>query len=97
LESGRIGTGSGESANKGKTSSLKKILTILTKPKLTAFTTDGNFAERFNYMCRKVKNNSTMILHPKLLNQHTLNILREKLKNDDIKFISINNYLSSIE
>jgi hypothetical protein len=97
LESGRIGTGSAESLNKSKNSKMKKILTILTKPKLSAFTTDGNFAERFNYMCEKVENNSTMILHPKLLNRHTLNILREKLKNNDMKFISINNYLNSIE
>jgi len=96
LESNRLGTGSGESADKGKSSRIKKIFSTLTKPKRTAFTTDGNFAERFNYMCRKINNNSTMILHPKLLNQHTLNILREKLKNNDIKFISINNSLNGI-
>lgn len=95
LEKSRVGTGSSESAYKGN-SGFKNIFSILTKPKRTAFTTDGNFAERFNYMCRKVKNNSTMILHPKLLNQHTLSILREKLKNNDIKFISINDYLNEI-
>lgn len=97
LESGRMGTGSGETADKGKNSNIKKIISLLTKPKQIAFTTDGNFSERFNYMYRKVKNNSTMILHPKLLNQHTLNILREKLKKNDIKFITINNFLKSIE
>jgi hypothetical protein len=97
LESGRVGTGSDESAGKKENSNLKKIFTILTKPKQTSFTTDGNFAEKFDYMCRKVKNNSTMILHPKLLNKHTLNLLREKLTNNEIKFISINNYLKSIE
>jgi hypothetical protein len=97
LESGRMGSGSGESAIKDKKSNFKKIISLFTKPKLTAFTTDGNFEERFNYMYRKAKDNSTMILHPKLLNRHTLNILREKLKNNDIKFISINNYLNSIE
>lgn len=97
LESGRMGKGSGESADKGEDSSIKKLFRILTKPKRIAFTTDGNFAERFNYMYWKAKNDSTMILHPKLLNQHTLNLLREKLVNNHIKFISINNYLKSIE
>lgn len=97
LESGRLGTGSEESANKGKKSNLKKILEILTKPKHTAFTTDGNFAERFNYMIQKVNNNSTMILHPKLLNHHTLSLIKDKLANNNIKFISINNYLRDIE
>lgn len=97
LESGRLGTSSDESVNNKKKSALKKIIALLTKPKQTAFTTDGNFAERFNYMYRNVKNNSTMILHPKLLNEHSLNILSEKLTKNDIKFISINNYLNSIE
>jgi hypothetical protein len=76
LESRRMGTGSGESFIGGNDSVIKKIL-ALTKPKQTAFTTDGNFAERFNYMCRKLKNNSTMILHPKLLNRHILSVLRK--------------------
>jgi len=97
LESGRMGTGSGEYGINSKKPIIKKIISLLTKPKRMAFTTDGNFAERFNYMYRKVKDNSTMILHPKLLNQHTLSLLGEKLKNNDIKFITINNYLSSIE
>lgn len=97
LESGRMGTGSADSVNKGTISIMKKIFSLLTKSKQIEFTTDSNFAERFNYMYRKIKNNSTMILHPKLLNQHTLNILKEKLAIDDIKFITINNYLGSIE
>ena len=97
LESGRMGTSSSESATTSNKSIIKKIISMLTKPRLTAFTTDGNFSERFNYMYRKAKENSTMILHPKLLNQHTLNILREKLANNDIRFITINNYLNSVE
>lgn len=97
LEKDRMGTGSAESVIENKKSNFTKVISLLTKPKLTAFTTDGNFAERFNYMYRNVKNNSTMILHPKLLNMHTLNILGEKLAKNDIKFISINNYLNSIE
>jgi hypothetical protein len=95
LESNRVGTGSGESVYKSN-SRIRNIFSLLTKSKRTAFTTDGNFAERFSYMCRKVKNNSTMILHPKLLNQHTLNLLREKLEDNNIKFISINDRLNGI-
>lgn len=97
LESGRMGTGSDESVNEGENSNMKKIFGLLTKPKQTAFTTDGNFSERFNYMIRKVYNNSTMILHPKLLNQHTLSLIKKKLAKNYIKFISINNYMRDIE
>ena len=97
LESGRMGTGSGESTINNEKSFVSKIILLLTKPKLTSFTTDGNFLERFNYMYQKVENNATMILHPKLLNEHTLNILREKLIENEIKFISINNFLKEIE
>jgi hypothetical protein len=96
LERGRMGTGSSDSGDDGEDSNAKKIFKILTKPKRAEFTTDGNFDQRFNYMYRKAKNNSTMILHPKLLNQHTLRLLKEKLLNNDIKFISINNYMKSI-
>lgn len=97
LESGRMGTGSGESADESKKSNVRRIFTLLTKPRRTEFTTDSNYAERFNYMYRKVNNYSTMILHPKLLNQHTMNILREKLTNNDMRFITINNYLNSVK
>lgn len=95
LECGRLGTGSANKSNSDNKSFLSKVLTLLTEPKLTAFTTDGNFAERFNYMFNKIENNSSMILHPKLLNQHTLNILKDKLINNEIKFISINNFLNA--
>jgi len=94
LEKGRMGTGSAETMNNSKKSMVKKIITLLTKPKMALLTTDGNFAERFNYMYRKAGDNSTMILHPKLLNSHTLNILKEKLQNNDLKFISIKDFLN---
>jgi hypothetical protein len=97
LESGRMGSGSGEISNDSKKSIIKKIKRFLTKSKLTLLTTDGNFAERFNYIFRKVKSGSTMILHPKLLNLHTFNILEDKLSNKEVKFVSINNFLNEIE
>ena len=53
LESGRMGTGSGDTNNNSKNSNFAKFISLLTKPKMLALTTDGNFAERFNYMCRK--------------------------------------------
>lgn len=96
LESGRIGTGSAESVDGRKKSKLKQFILLLTKSKKTVFTTDGNFIEKFDYMYQKVKNKSTMILHPKLLNQHTLDILRDKVTDNDIKFISINSFLQRI-
>jgi hypothetical protein len=96
LESGRMGSGSGEIENEIKQSIIKKIITLLTKSKLTLLTTDGNFAERFNYIFSKVKSDSTMILHPKLLNLHTFNILEDKLRNNEVKFVSIKNFLNEI-
>ena len=97
LESGRMGTGSGEAVTNNKKSLLSKIISSISKPKIAALTTDGNFKEKLNYMLYKVKNNSMMILHSKLLNSHTLNILKDKLLKNEIKFISINNFLKGIE
>jgi hypothetical protein len=94
LERGRLGTGSSETKYKGNNSTFVKIISLLTKSKVAALTTDGNFSGRFNYMCNKVKDNSTMILHPKLLNSHTISLLKEKLLNNEIKFVSIKNYLN---
>lgn len=89
LENARKGIGSGYSINSTKKSILGKLLHILIQPKVTQFTTDGNFKEKFNYIFKQVPENSTMILHPKLLNEHTLNLIREYIRNGEVKFMSI--------
>lgn len=79
--------------NKQK-SKFKKFLSLLIAPHREQFTTDFNFREKFNYLYRKVPGYSTLILHPKLLNNHTLNILEHYLTTNKIHFISIKDFNS---
>lgn len=94
LEGKRAGSGSGEINKITKESNFKKIIPLLQDAKMVQFTTDSNFKEKFNYLYKKIPNYSNMILHPKLLNKHTLEILKDYLSESKIKFISIKEYLS---
>jgi len=96
LENGRPGSGSGYTTKSGEKSSLTRLLGILTQPRINQLTTDSNFREKFNYVFKKVPEYSTMILHPKLLNSHTLGILEDYLSSKKIQFISIKDFLSQI-
>ena len=93
LEKERAGTGSGLKTESYKKSLFAKLFSLVSKPLYRELSTDNNFSERFNYMCSKVKSNSTMILHPKLLNSHTFDIIRNKLSGNEIKFISIKDFV----
>ena len=62
--------------------------------KYQKLTTDNSFNEKYSYLLNKAKNNSTQILHPKMLNEHTLNVLRSKLKGNQIKFISVKDFIN---
>ena len=92
LESGRMGTGSGNTT-RGHKSIFNKIYSIICERKYQILTTDSSFNEKYSYLLSKAKENSTQILHPKLLNQHTLNLFRKKLSNKEVKFISIKEFL----
>jgi hypothetical protein len=94
LEKKRLGKGSGDNSFKDEKSIIKRMFSLLTESKLILFTTDGNFRERLNYIFKTVPNNSNMILHPKLLNEHTLSFLEDKLSENDIQFISIKDFLN---
>jgi hypothetical protein len=72
-----------------------KLIELLFKRKVYQFTTDGNFKEIFYYMINHVDENSTMILHPKLLNDHTISLINELTQTNKIKFISLKKYLDS--
>ena len=97
LESSRKGEGSGYSTKYGRKSPLKRFLKIVTEPRINQFTTDGNFREKFNYIFKRVPEKSTMILHPKLLNEHTLNLIEEYIDKGKIKFLSIIDLINSID
>jgi len=92
LESGRIGVGSGNTTQNHK-SIFNKAYSIIFERKYQILTTDNSFNEKYNYLLSKAKENSTQILHPKLLNQHTLNLLQKKLSNKEVKFVSIKGFL----
>ncbi len=86
LEVGRIGTGVNSTSKiKNKKTLCEKIF----KKNISQLTTDGMFKEKFNYLINKSFDKDVMILHPKLLNQHTLHLLNEKTKSNKIKFKAI--------
>ena len=93
LESERKGSGTGDYFKSGRFLSFKKLLS-LTYPKIKQLTTDGSFKERFAYSFKKVPDYATMILHPKLLNSHTLKVLDDYVSTNKARFISIQGFLN---
>jgi len=86
--------GSGSSNSKGKKKSrFQKVKFFLTSKKFQKLTTDNSFKEKYNYILKRAKNNSTQILHPKMLNEHMLNVLNSKLSKNEVKFISIREFV----
>jgi hypothetical protein len=73
---------------------IKKLFSALFLPQRGQFTTDSNFSEKFNSMLKKVPKYATMILHPKLINGHTLEILEGYVSTNKIRFISIQDFLT---
>jgi hypothetical protein len=93
LEIERKGSGTGEVFQSNRILNYKKILSLF-RPRITQLTTDSNFKERFSYLLKKVPDYSTMILHPKLLNHHTLGFLHDYVSTNKIRFISIQEFLT---
>lgn len=92
LESERKGSSTGDYFKPSGFRNLNKLF-ALRHTKVNQLSTDGNFKERFNYTFNKVPGYSTMILHPKLLNSHTLRILENYVSTNKIRFISIQDFL----
>ena len=76
------------------TSHTRMLIDRLFTPQNTQLTTDSNFRERFNYLFKKSPEYSTMILHSKLLNNHTIEIIKEYISRNKVRFISIRDYLN---
>jgi len=93
LENEREGSGVGEYYVSRRFVYIKKLISVFL-PSLYQLTTDNNYRERFSYILKKAPNYSTMILHPKLLNTHTLRILDEYVKEKRIRFISVQDFLT---
>ena len=92
LENERKGIGIG-SMNSNKKKLIRRLFSMLISPQKNQFTTDSNFSEKFNYMYKRIPEHSTMILHPKILNSHTLGILNNYISSDKMRLISIKDYL----
>ena len=88
------GSGSGTTTNI-KQPLYEKLYNLFFNYKMYQFTTDGNFKEIFEYMVKEVEEHSTMILHSKSLNQHTIRTLNVLTKSNTVKFNSINDYLDN--
>ncbi|MFO7525507.1 MAG: hypothetical protein R6W68_08645 [Ignavibacteriaceae bacterium] len=93
LENERKGDGVGSMSIKKRNIKTDKFFSILLSPRIVQFTTDSNFRERFSYIFKKVPEYATMILHPKLLNSHTMRILDDYVTTNKIHFISIQDYI----
>lgn len=94
LEKERRGIGLGAYYEDSTTSNTKKLFTKLFSLQSTQLTTDSNFREKFNHLYKKIPAYSTMILHSKLLNNHTIGILDDYVSTNKIRFISIQDYLA---
>jgi len=91
IESERKGSGVGEYFGPNRPF-YRKLFSLL-KPRINQLTTDSNFKERFSYVFKKVPEYSKMIIHPKLLNSHTIELLDDYVSTNKIRFISIQNLL----
>lgn len=96
LESERKGRGVGEYFKDVKQSHLKRIISLL-QSRFRQFSTDSSFKELFSYEYNRVPFYSTMILHPKLLNSHTLRILDDYVSTNKVCFISIKAFIKWFE
>jgi len=64
-------------------------LNIILKENYIMLTTDNSFREKLNYLIKQACDGSVIILHPKYLNLHTLELLENYLKSGHIRFISL--------
>ena len=62
-------------------------------PEYSQLTTDNCIHEKYNYLIDQSKNYSVQILHPKLMNEDSFQMMTDNLEKNRIKFISIKNFL----
>ena len=87
---GSCGRGKGEIRDKsGIGEYILKLINSFVYPNYVMLTPDNFFREKYEYLLRKAKNGSVLILHPKYLNDHILQLIAKHLKNNLIKFVSI--------
>lgn len=94
LEENRLGTGAGAEDIRNKKSIGTKIINLLFHSRVFQLSTDNSFKEKISFLLKQSDDYSTMILHPKLLNNHTLSVLNAYTSKNKIIFSSINNYLN---
>lgn len=84
------GKGVGKIINKsGIYEYILKFFNSFVYPNYVMLTPDHSFREQYDYLIKKAKNGSVLILHPKYLNNHKLELTEKHLKNNLVKFVSI--------
>jgi hypothetical protein len=73
---------------------IRKYGGMFLKDNYIMLTPDNSFREKFDYLINHAKNGTVMILHPKYLNYHTLNLLENYLKSSHIRFISLHDKIN---
>ena len=76
---------------------ITKSLKIIKGPNYIMLTPDNFFREKFDYLIKNAPDGSVMILHPKYLNQQTIDLLEKHLKVGDIRFCSIKEKMANNE
>lgn len=89
------GEGFKQNQSDEKNKTFIKLFDLLTKPVIESFTLDRNYKEKLIFMIKKADDYSTMIIHPKLLNNHIFKVLENITENNIIKFTSISEFVKN--
>lgn len=90
------GTGSCNAVVSKKKSKISRLTEMLTNKEVCQLTIDSSFKEKFKYLVSKSSDGAVMILHPKFLNNHTIQALHDMLSRNDIFCNSILNNESAL-
>lgn len=94
LEQNRKGSGAGLTTGLNKKNNFLINFNKIFRSYHNQLTSDSCFKEKYNFLLSKSDEFSVQILHPKLLNEHMISVMLDKLKTEQVRFISVNNYFS---
>ena len=77
---------------KEKKNITNKIQGYISDKEYQKLTTDNSFREKYLYLLNRSPNLSTQIMHPKMLNKHTLYLYNEVIDTNMIKFMSVKDF-----
>ncbi|MCB0459712.1 MAG: hypothetical protein KDC74_06835 [Flavobacteriaceae bacterium] len=92
IEAIKKGVGSSSAKKKEKKNITNKIQGYISDKEYQKLTTDNSFREKYLYLLNRSPNLSTQIMHPKMLNKHTLYLYNEVIDTNMIKFMSVKDF-----